>query len=421
MINKKILTILTSLLLVLLVACNNNMNQGAAGNTGQQNDTLLKSRHTADEYVTNVNHGYTNTTADRNYANYQDDTTNNTERFNNRNTANTRNNNGNNMDTNMDTNDGRANTRNVTNGEGFGQNDNNDDFQFGRNVNDQPFIEHELENPGANISADVTDISSNKYPHTKAILIQEAKYKHVKVDDIKAKAQGLIDQAQTRLRGKANQQAQQGMNQNAANQGNKQNLTAAQQGQQQNAATQNQMKQNNATAQNQQGTSQAQQTQEQQQATQQQAAAPQEKPAEQPAQETAEQKTAPNTAISEFESKVIELTNAERRKNGLKDLAADTSLSNVAREKSTDMQKNNYFSHTSPTYGSPFDMMRDFGVTYNTAGENIAQGQRSPEEVVQAWMNSEGHRKNILSDKFTHIGVGYQQNGHHWTQMFVGR
>lgn len=84
-------------------------------------------------------------------------------------------------------------------------------------------------------------------------------------------------------------------------------------------------------------------------------------------------------------------------------------------------KKNNYFSHTSPTYGSPFDMMRDFNVSYKTAGENIAQGQRTPEEVVQAWMNSEGHRKNILSDKFTHIGVGYQQNGHHWTQMFVGR
>ncbi|CAG9621650.1 CAP domain-containing protein [Sutcliffiella rhizosphaerae] len=125
--------------------------------------------------------------------------------------------------------------------------------------------------------------------------------------------------------------------------------------------------------------------------------------------------------ISETEQKVIELTNAERRKNGLSDLKADASLSNVARDKSKDMQQNNYFSHTSPTHGSPFDMMRDYGISYNTAGENIAMGQRSPEEVVQAWMNSEGHRKNILNGQFTHIGVGYVEEGNYWTQMFTGK
>ena len=85
------------------------------------------------------------------------------------------------------------------------------------------------------------------------------------------------------------------------------------------------------------------------------------------------------------------------------------------------MQKNGYFSHTSPTYGSPFDMMRDFGVSYRTAGENIAQGQRTPQEVVNAWMNSAGHRKNILNGNFTHIGVGYEASGNHWTQMFIGK
>lgn len=125
--------------------------------------------------------------------------------------------------------------------------------------------------------------------------------------------------------------------------------------------------------------------------------------------------------ITETEQKVIELTNAERRKNGLSDLKADSALSNVAREKSKDMKAKNYFSHTSPTYGSPFDMMRDFGISYNTAGENIAMGQRSPEEVVQAWMNSEGHRKNILNGNFTHIGVGYVEDGNYWTQMFIGK
>lgn len=135
-----------------------------------------------------------------------------------------------------------------------------------------------------------------------------------------------------------------------------------------------------------------------------------------------EQKTTPSgTEISAFEARVIDLTNEQRRKNGLSNLQPDTALSNVAQEKSNDMQAKNYFSHTSPTYGSPFDMMRDFGVSYTSAGENIAMGQRSAEEVVNAWMNSEGHRKNILSPNFTHIGVGHTSQGNYWTQMFIGK
>ncbi|WP_419465914.1 CAP domain-containing protein [Bacillus spongiae] len=130
---------------------------------------------------------------------------------------------------------------------------------------------------------------------------------------------------------------------------------------------------------------------------------------------------APQAGISDIEQKVINLTNEERRKNGLPDLKAYPELSNVARVKSEDMKKNNYFSHTSPTYGSPFDMIRNHGVTYRAAGENIAKGQPTPEEVVKAWMNSEGHRRNILSRNFTHIGVGYTDSGHYWTQMFVGK
>ncbi|WP_431308970.1 CAP domain-containing protein [Halalkalibacter lacteus] len=150
-----------------------------------------------------------------------------------------------------------------------------------------------------------------------------------------------------------------------------------------------------------------------------------EAPAPEPEQQEEAQQSEPETeqteGISEVESKVIELTNQERRNNGLPDLQADAALSNVAREKSKDMQENNYFSHTSPTYGSPFDMMRDFDISYNSAGENIAQGQRSPEEVVQAWMNSEGHRANIMNGEYTHIGVGYNQNGNYWTQMFISK
>lgn len=130
---------------------------------------------------------------------------------------------------------------------------------------------------------------------------------------------------------------------------------------------------------------------------------------------------AQNDAINNFESKVIELTNAERQKNGLNALKSDNPLSNVAQAKSNDMQQKNYFSHTSPTYGSPFDMMRDFGVNYSSAGENIAMGQQTPEQVVQAWMDSEGHRKNILNGTFTHIGVGYTENGSYWTQMFIAK
>jgi uncharacterized YkwD family protein len=125
--------------------------------------------------------------------------------------------------------------------------------------------------------------------------------------------------------------------------------------------------------------------------------------------------------ISTYARQVADLTNEQRRKNGLADLQLDTQLSQVAQTKSQDMQKNGYFSHTSPTYGSPFDMMRDFGVSYRTAGENIAQGQRTPQEVVNAWMNSAGHRQNILNSNFTHIGVGYEASGNHWTQMFIGK
>lgn len=130
----------------------------------------------------------------------------------------------------------------------------------------------------------------------------------------------------------------------------------------------------------------------------------------------------PSTAsISQIAMQVIELTNNERRKAGLAPLKADASLSRVAQTKTNDMETKHYFSHTSPTYGSPFDMMRDFGVTYSSAGENIAMGQTSAQQVVTAWMNSEGHRKNILSPNYTNIGVGYTQTGNYWSQMFIGK
>ncbi|WP_181347522.1 CAP domain-containing protein [Thalassobacillus sp. CUG 92003] len=126
-------------------------------------------------------------------------------------------------------------------------------------------------------------------------------------------------------------------------------------------------------------------------------------------------------SLSNLQTQVIELTNAEREKQGLDPLKASKEVSKVAQAKSKDMAKNDYFSHTSPTYGSPFDMLKDFGVDYTVAAENIAAGQQTPEEVVKGWMNSPGHRKNIMNRSVTHIGVGYAKEGNHWTQMFIGK
>ena len=125
-------------------------------------------------------------------------------------------------------------------------------------------------------------------------------------------------------------------------------------------------------------------------------------------------------SLSEYEAEVVRLVNVYRESAGLKPLMTDAGLSYIARLKSQDMCDKKYFSHTSPTYGSPFQMMKDFGVSYRSAGENIAMGQRTPSEVVTAWMNSPGHRANILNASFTRIGVGYVSYGNYWTQMFVG-
>ena len=128
-----------------------------------------------------------------------------------------------------------------------------------------------------------------------------------------------------------------------------------------------------------------------------------------------------DSTVTDYEKQVIELVNKERAKNGLKALTYDWQLGRVARYKSQDMKDNGYFSHTSPVYGSPFQMMKSFGISYKTAGENIARGQATPSQVVNAWMNSSGHRANILNGSFTHIGVGYVANGKYWTQMFIGK
>ncbi len=143
---------------------------------------------------------------------------------------------------------------------------------------------------------------------------------------------------------------------------------------------------------------------------------------------TAERATATETrtnttaapSTSNYERRVAELVNVERQKNGLAPLTLDPAISNVARIKSKDMSDNNYFAHQSPTYGSAADMLTQNGIRYSAWGENIAAGQKTPEEVVSAWMNSPGHKANILASHFTKIGVGYVNNGRpYWTQMFT--
>lgn len=120
---------------------------------------------------------------------------------------------------------------------------------------------------------------------------------------------------------------------------------------------------------------------------------------------------------------MLELINVERGKVGAAPLQLHEGLMPVAQEKSEDMVRNKYFSHTSPSYGSPFDMMKQFGISYSTAGENIAINS-SVKRAHVSFMGSDGHRKNILNPSFTHIGIGIAKdptnyNSYKITQMFI--
>ena len=130
-----------------------------------------------------------------------------------------------------------------------------------------------------------------------------------------------------------------------------------------------------------------------------------------------------NVKPSGFQQEVIRLTNLERRKANLPEFKSDDSaLNKSAQAKTTDMSVKNYFDHNSPTYGSPFEQMRTFGISYSYAAENIAKGQKNPTEVLESWMKSPCHRANILNPKLqTTIGVGYEANGLLWTQQFIGK
>lgn len=133
--------------------------------------------------------------------------------------------------------------------------------------------------------------------------------------------------------------------------------------------------------------------------------------------ETSKPSTGTSSNPSAYNAEVVKLVNQERAKAGLKPLTENAKLSNMAMDKAKDMSNNNYFDHNSPTYGSPFDMMKKYGISFSYAGENIAKGQKTPADVMNAWMNSEGHRANILNSNYTTIGVAYY-NGY-WVQEFI--
>jgi uncharacterized YkwD family protein len=123
------------------------------------------------------------------------------------------------------------------------------------------------------------------------------------------------------------------------------------------------------------------------------------------------------------EQEILTLVNNERAKAGLKPLVMNPQVNAAARIKADEMCAKKYFNHTSPVYGTPFEMLRAFGVNYKTAGENIAKGQKSAKAVMGAWMNSQGHKFNILNPDFTDLGVGYATDGKttYWVQILISK
>ncbi len=131
----------------------------------------------------------------------------------------------------------------------------------------------------------------------------------------------------------------------------------------------------------------------------------------------------PSSTLTSDELEVFNLINQQRANNGLPALKIDSEVQRVARIKAQDMVDNNYFSHNSPTYGTPFNMLKSFGVSYKSAGENIA-GNSSNSSAVTAWMNSSGHRANILNSSYNYTGIAVvngSKYGKIYVQMFIGK
>lgn len=128
----------------------------------------------------------------------------------------------------------------------------------------------------------------------------------------------------------------------------------------------------------------------------------------------------PSDNLSAMQNEMLGYINAARAQNNLAPLTLGDALCNGAYLKAKDMAENNYFSHTSPTYGSPFDMMKSLGISYQTAGENIAKNT-SIKSAHDAFMNSDRHRQNILGSSYSKVGLGFYQEGHYLyvTQWFT--
>ena len=130
-----------------------------------------------------------------------------------------------------------------------------------------------------------------------------------------------------------------------------------------------------------------------------------------------------SSTLTADELETFNLINQQRTNNGLPALKIDYEVQRIARIKAQDMVDNNYFDHNSPTYGTPFNMLKNFGISYNSAGENIA-GNSSNSAAVNAWMNSSGHRANILNNSYNYTGIGVvssQKYGKVYVQMFIGK
>lgn len=121
------------------------------------------------------------------------------------------------------------------------------------------------------------------------------------------------------------------------------------------------------------------------------------------------------------EEEIIALCNELRQDYGLPPLIINWEAARVARHKVEDMKTHNYFGHDSPVYGSFFDMLKNFHITFESAGENIAMGFSTPQSVMEAWLASPDHRRNILNRSFSQAGVGYTTDGinHYWALILI--
>lgn len=130
-----------------------------------------------------------------------------------------------------------------------------------------------------------------------------------------------------------------------------------------------------------------------------------------------------NINLTSDESNLLSIINAEREKNNLPNLQIDEELQNVAKLKANDLVQNNYFSHISPTYGTPFDMLKSHNISYKTASENIA-GNSDIKSAFDAWISSDSHKENILSNDYNYTGIAVVDSiayGKVIVELFIGK